>query len=73
VLTLLHGELRLVPIVVRAEMITTEIGARRYLESLEASRQVSGRNYYYLVAREAACYASVGSMKRAFGLLKHYG
>jgi len=54
-------------------MITTEIGARRYLESLEASRQVSGRNYYYLVAREAACYASVGSMKRAFGLLKHYG
>jgi adenylate cyclase len=41
--------------------------ARRYLDSLEASRQVVDRKFYWSLAREAACYAQLGRIDEARG------
>jgi adenylate cyclase len=39
--------------------------ARRYLDSLEASQQVTGAKSCWLLAREAACYAQLGKQNEA--------
>jgi TolB-like protein/DNA-binding SARP family transcriptional activator len=47
------------------ELALAYCAARRYLDSLEASQQISGAKSCWLLAREAACYAQLGRQEEA--------
>jgi adenylate cyclase len=48
-----------------SDLAIASYAARRYEESLEADRRITGRNNYWSFARLAACYAQLGKLEEA--------